>query len=316
MCQSNLPWLRVYKILATLTQVIPREHLQTRYHSEMKQENIEHVSVYGALHSPWVQAVLLGLHEKGIPHSVQPIPSLSSLIRSGLMMPAAKINDGLWQLDSEEILKSLGYEGIDKIHKRAIFPTWDGVLHRVDNPFEFFHGFSLNKYDHPSFLVRGLRSFLRPFITYYFFTLISFLILTGKRRDPDNFADQFLPWERRLSQTGSKYFGGSSPNAVDLQLFGILQCHCSIPYDPLIETIQSDPALPQYRKWIGHMQRHFADYKHLYSGQYFGPETPLAQRSDLLERVLYWFGALLMLMLLPITLLSVCTLALLPNRNY
>lgn len=282
----------------------------------MKQENIKHVSVYGALHSPWVQAVLLGLHAKGIPHSVQPIPSLSSLVRSGLMMPAAKISDGLWQLDSEEILKSLGYEGIDKIDKRAIFRTWDGVLHRVDNPFEFFHGFSLNKYDHPSFLVRGLRSFLRPFITYYFFTLISFLILTGKRRDPESFADQFLPWEKRLSQTGSTYFGGSSPNAVDLQLFGIVQCHCSIPHNPLIETIRSDPALPQYRKWIGHMQRHFADYKHLYSGQFFGPETPVAQRSDFLERVAYWFGALFMLMLLPITLLSVCALALLPNRNY
>ena len=282
----------------------------------MKQENIKHVSVYGALHSPWVQAVLLGLHAKDIPHSVQPIPSLSSLVRSGLMMPAAKINDGLWQLDSEEILKSLGYEGIDKIDKRAIFRTWDGVLHRVDNPFEFFHGFSLNKYDHPSFLVRGLRSFLRPFITYYFFTLISFLILTGKRRDPDSFADQFLPWERRLSETGSPYFGGITPNAVDLQLFGIVQCHCSIPHNPLIETIQSGPALPQYRKWIGHMQRHFADYKHLYSGQFFGPETPVAQRSDFLERVAYWFGALFMLMLLPITLLSVCALALLPNRNY
>ena len=30
----------------------------------MIQENIEHVNVYGVLHSPWVQAVLLGLHEK------------------------------------------------------------------------------------------------------------------------------------------------------------------------------------------------------------------------------------------------------------
>ena len=151
---------------------------------------------------------------------------------------------------------------------------------------------------------------------YYFFTLISFLIFTGKRRDPDSFADQFLPWERRLSQTGNLYFGGCSPNAVDLQLFGIVQCHCSIPYAPLIETIQSDPALSQYREWIGRMQEHFADYKHLYSGQHFRPETPVAQRSSFLERVVFWFGAVSMLLLLPITLLSVFALAFLPNRNY
>ena len=232
------------------------------------------------------------------------------------MMPAAKINKGSWNLDSEKILKLLGYEGIDKVDKLAIFRTWNGVLHRVDNPIAFFHSFSLNKYDHPSLLVRVLHSFLRPFITYYFFTLISFLILTGRRRDPDSFADQFLPWERRLSETDDPYFGGLTPNAVDLQLFGIVQCHCSIPYAPLIETIQSDPALPQYRKWITRMQEHFADYKHLYSGQHFGTEAPAAQQSGLVERVTYWFGALFMLCLLPITLLSICALALLPNRNY
>lgn len=282
----------------------------------MIQDNIERVSVYGVLHSPWVQAVLLGLHEKKISHSIQPIPSLSSLISSGLMMPAAKINKGSWNLDSEKILKLLGYEGIDKVDKLAIFRTWNGVLHRVDNPIAFFHSFSLNKYDHPSLLVRVLHSFLRPFITYYFFTLISFLIITGRRRDPDSFADQFLPWERRLSETDDPYFGGLTPNAVDLQLFGIVQCHCSIPYAPLIETIQSDPALPQYRKWITRMQEHFADYKHLYSRQHFGTEAPAAQQSSPVERVTYWFGALFMLCLLPITLLSICALALLPNRNY
>ena len=282
----------------------------------MVQDNVGQVSVYGVLHSPWVQAVLLGLHDKRISHSIQPIPSLSSLVSSGLMMPAAQIDKGSWKLDSEEILKLLGYEGIDKVDKVAIFRTWNGVLHRVDNPIAFFHGFSLNKYDHPSFLVRVLHCFLRPFITYYFFTLISFLVFTGRRRDPDSFADQFLPWERRLSETGSPYFGGITPNAVDLQLFGIVQCHCSIPYAPLIETIQSDPALPQYRKWITHMQEHFADYKHLYSGQHFGTEAPAAKRSGLVERVIYWFGALFMLLLLPITLLSICALALLPNRNY
>ena len=79
-------------------------------YSNMIKKSTDHVSVYGALHSPWLQAVLLGLHEKGISHSLQPIPSLRLLINSGVMMPAAKINHGPWQLDSEEILKSLGFK--------------------------------------------------------------------------------------------------------------------------------------------------------------------------------------------------------------
>ena len=281
----------------------------------MIRKNIDHVRVYGALHSPWLQAVLLGLHEKGISHSVQPIPSLTLLLNSGVMMPAAKIDDGPWQLDSEEILKSLGYESINEDDKRNIDRTWNGVLHRVDSPFQFFHGFSLNRDAHPSFLVRMLRSFFRAFITYYFFTLISFLILTGKRNDPDNFADQFLPWERRLTEIGSTYFGGDSPNTVDLQLFGIVQCHCSIPHPPLVGIIQSDPALRKYREWIGRMQEHFADYLHMYSGAYFEPGIPLAKPSSLPERFAYWFGAFSMLLLLPITVLTVFAIALLPKRN-
>ena len=281
----------------------------------MIKKSTDHVSVYGALHSPWLQAVLLGLHEKGISHSLQPIPSLRLLINSGVMMPAAKINHGPWQLDSEEILKSLGFEGINEDDKRSIDRTWNGVLHRVDSPLEFFRGFSLNRDSHPSFLVRTLRSFLRSFITYYFFTLICFLIFTGKRNDPDNFVDQFLPWERRLTETDGPFFGGESPNAVDLQLFGIVQCHCSIPHTPLVGAIQSDPALPQYRKWIARMQEHFDDYAHMYSGAYFEPSTPVAQRSSLSERAAYWFGALSMFLLLPITLITIFFLALLPKRD-
>ena len=106
-------------------------------YSNMIKKSTDHVSVYGALHSPWLQAVLLGLHEKGISHSLQPIPSLRLLINSGVMMPAAKINHGPWQLDSEEILKSLGFEGINEDDKRSIDRTWNGVLHRVDSPLEF-----------------------------------------------------------------------------------------------------------------------------------------------------------------------------------
>ena len=54
-----------------------------------------HVWLYGNDHSPWVQSVLLGLHEKQIPHTVELAPPLSVFRSSGVLMPAAKIDEEL-----------------------------------------------------------------------------------------------------------------------------------------------------------------------------------------------------------------------------
>jgi len=72
----------------------------------------EHVWVYGGDHSPWVQSVLLGLHEKGIAHTVITVPPLSVFSNSGILMPAAKIDDGPWLLDSGRILGKLGFSEV------------------------------------------------------------------------------------------------------------------------------------------------------------------------------------------------------------
>ena len=42
------------------------------------------VEVYGGKHSPWVQAVLLALHEKGIEHILHPLPPLVAGLRQWL----------------------------------------------------------------------------------------------------------------------------------------------------------------------------------------------------------------------------------------
>ena len=46
------------------------------------------VEVYGADHSPWVQAVLLTLHDKGIEHNLRSVPPCEAFSRWGVFMPA------------------------------------------------------------------------------------------------------------------------------------------------------------------------------------------------------------------------------------
>ena len=70
------------------------------------------VIVYGADHSPWVQAVLLTLHHKGIDYRLRSLPPWQVLKKWGVLMPAVSINEGAWQVESAEILVKLGLEPI------------------------------------------------------------------------------------------------------------------------------------------------------------------------------------------------------------
>jgi hypothetical protein len=65
-------------------------------HASQSATRPNHVWVYGNDHSPWAQADLLGLHENEIAHTLATIPPLSVFLRSGVLMPAAKIDDGPW----------------------------------------------------------------------------------------------------------------------------------------------------------------------------------------------------------------------------
>ena len=96
------------------------------------------VIVYGADHSPWVQAVLLTLHHKGIEYGLRPLPPWQVLRKWGVLMPAVSINDGAWQVESAEILVKLGLEPISAADLQALKAAWQGVLHRPDSLLGFF----------------------------------------------------------------------------------------------------------------------------------------------------------------------------------
>ena len=73
---------------------------------------LPHVDVYGQDHSPWVQTVLLGLHERGVSQTLTTVPPFSVFRKWGVMMPAASVDGKPWQLESAEILQQVGYQSV------------------------------------------------------------------------------------------------------------------------------------------------------------------------------------------------------------
>lgn len=258
-----------------------------------------HVTVYGGDHSPWVQSVLLGLHEKKIAHRVITVPPLSVFLNSGILMPAASIDAGPWILGSGKILADLGFSKVTPEDNLALFRALNGGVHRVDSGPRFWYRWSLVRDGRASLVGRLWNHFLRAFSILYFYLALWSYRRTQKLPTLDG--RQFLHWERKLEQSGGPFLGGDQPDTLDLQLFGAVQCHCSIPTPP-VPILKSDPALPQLREWLAEMHRRFADYSHLYSGGDFAPHVPPQKPAPLLERSAFWVGSAFMLAAFPITI--------------
>ena len=62
------------------------------------------VEVYGGNHSPWVQAVLLALHDKQIDHELRPLPPFATFRKWGVFMPVVSVNGAPWEKESSDIL--------------------------------------------------------------------------------------------------------------------------------------------------------------------------------------------------------------------
>lgn len=269
---------------------------------------MDNIRLYGADHSPWVQAVKLGFHEKDIDYSQSTVPAPEAFIQWGVMMPAASFDGEPWQLESTKILERVGFAEVSSEDMQAVRATWQGVLHRADYWPRFWGEFSLSSDTSSSAVTRFIRNFFRSFVTLYFFVLITFMRLSGRVKDPDNFGDQFVAWNDRLASKRKKFIGGDSPDSIDLLLFGIVQCHCS-NWVPPVSALQSDERLKRFRKWIADMQTHFEDYPRLYSCQYFEPFGEPPTRANGVDQLAFWLGAVFMVSLFWITIPLVALLA-------
>jgi hypothetical protein len=265
------------------------------------------VTVYGADHSPWVQAVLLGLREKGIEYKEQFLPPLAVFRKWGVLMPAVSIDGKPWQIDSIKILENFDFDPISDQELRLVQNAWQSVLQRPRNPFRFFAGFARIQNPEPHNFKRYAGYLGFSFICFYMFVLINFIKIVIRPKSPDDFADQFLYWEQAVADSNGPFLDGASPGTRDILLFGIVQCHASIPVAAL-HTLRDDARLDGLRQWIGNMQVRFKDYPHLYSGAYFEPVLSRPETANLVQRLIFYIGLSTMFALLPLTLVLVFVL--------
>ena len=259
------------------------------------------VKVYGFTHSPWVQAVLLALCDKELEYELYVRPPYEVFKKWGVYMPAVSLDDGPWKIESTEILTKLGYKPILDDELKAANNAWQGVLHRTDNPFRFFLHFARGGQISRSLVNNTVSNFLLSFIAFYMFMLINIGKWRLKQKEPENFGDQFMYWENVLDSSEGPFMDGMKPGSKDLVMFGIIQCHASIPV-PALNSLLNDQRLINLRKWVNTMQNYFKEYPHLYTAKFFKSDISEAHSANLFQIVSFFFGLIVMVLAFPITI--------------
>ena len=259
------------------------------------------VKVYGFTHSPWVQAVLLALCDKELEYELYVRPPYEVFKKWGVYMPAVSLDDGPWEIESTEILTKLGYKPILDDELKAANNAWQGVLHRTDNPFRFFLHFARGGQISRSLVNNTISNFLLSFVAFYMFMLINIGKWRLKQKEPENFGDQFMYWENVLDSSEGPFMDGMKPGSKDLVMFGIIQCHASIPV-PALNSLLNDQRLINLRKWVNTMQNYFKEYPHLYTAKFFKSDNPEANSANLFQIVSFFLGLIVMVLAFPITI--------------
>ena len=259
------------------------------------------VKVYGFTHSPWVQAVLLALCDKELEYELYVRPPYEVFKKWGVYMPAVSLDDGPWEIESTEILTKLGYKPILDDELKAANNAWQGVLHRTDNPFRFFLHFARGGQISRSLVNNTISNFLLSFVAFYMFMLINIGKWRLKQKEPENFGDQFMYWENVLDSSEGPFMDGMKPGSKDLVMFGIIQCHASIPV-PALNSLLNDQRLINLRKWVNTMQNYFKEYPHLYTDKFYKSDIREANSANLFQIVSFFFGLIVMVLAFPITI--------------
>ena len=265
------------------------------------------VKVYGFTHSPWVQAVLLTLYDKELEYDLYVRPPYKVFKKWGVYMPAVSLHEEPWEIESTQILTKLGYEPILADELKAANNAWQGVLHRTDNPFRFFLNFARGGQISGSLINNSINNFLLSFVAFYMFILINIGKLTLKQKEPDDFGDQFLYWENILHTSKWPFIEGEMPGTSDFILFGVVQCHSSIPV-PALDALLNDERLKNLRRWILTMQKRFQEYPYLYSVKYFGSDASQPKNTGIFQTAVFFIGLFITVLLLPISIAAVLKL--------
>ncbi len=273
-----------------------------------------HVTIYGNDHSPWVQAVLLGLEEARIPWTLVAAPPPAVFLEAGVLMPAVRFDDGPWRYDSAAVLTELGFGKVDEADARTLSTLFlRSASTRVDEKWGFWRRFSFSRDGDPNPWRRAWHNLGRAFPVFYFFVLIT----VARSRVPAATADElvhgFQTLQGRLGDD-APFFGGAEPDTLYFQLFGLVQMLETMPRLPL-EVLCEHPTLDRLRRWVGAMQAHFTDHERLYTAQRFEPRSPARPVASPFERALFWCGGAACWLAAPLTLPLVLFLAVRVRRK-
>ena len=228
----------------------------------------EMITVYGVDHSPWVQAVLMALHRRGLTYRLISSPlSPGDYLKHGMVMPRCRWPDGTVTTDSFAIMGALDQrypspEANVELHHddqtalEELFVTYALARTGWGKTLAFLRGWM----EMPSGAGAGLASVGRAAMFIYFFALI----LGGRHQarrvgfDPDGFEKcrfHLAKWNQRLKD--QPFLAGRRPGHLDVALLGHIQCMLTGLTD---ETIPLVKAQPNLRDWIARLRGELSGY--------------------------------------------------------
>lgn len=263
--------------------------------------------VFGTDHSPWTQAVLLGLAAHGRSFRLQPHPpSLGAFFKMGFVMPSADFGDGQLIGDSFCILSRV-IEGPGR--SREVSIADQGAMERLFLAYaldrvgpgrwaRFVQGWA-RKRDVPQ---RPTSIALRALLCWYFFILIALARIALRRRglqagDGPWIRKQLDRWNARLGT--QPFLHGQQPGVSDYGLLGQMECMASGLTDWTLPLVNARPHLVA---WLSRMHARVEGHSVVHSRRVFdvndGPER--ASRREVGWFYLWFWGWLI---LTPITAL-------------
>ena len=250
--------------------------------------------VYGVDHSPWVQAVLLAFHHRGIPvHLVSSPSSIASYLRKGLVMPVCRWPDGEETADSFAIMEALNRRHPPEDGEAVSSAGQQKELERLFLSYALGRAGGLKSLaflrswaEMPSGEDASRASGFRALMSIYFLLLITAgrTVAKSKNYDPDNpryFQKLLGAWSQ---QVGSGYLGGTRPGPVDFALYGHVQCMLSGLTDDVIPILRQDEMM---MAWIARMQSELTGYPWDFTARLATP-TRFPPRSSLPDQAVFY----------------------------
>ena len=234
--------------------------------------------LFGVDHSPWTQAAVLAHADHGITVRLQPYPSFSYFLQSGLVMPVCWHGDGRQTADSLAIIQTLSVSNdaesqpaleADFTELERLFLAYALDRSGPGRRLAFIRGWA-GMTDSP---LTPISIALRALLCWHFLVLISAgrRIMNKHRGEPsriDQLNRRLAPWIARLEDT--PFLGGEEPSASDFGLLGHLECMCSGLTDWAMRVAGEHPKLVA---WLQRMHARLTHHPTLYSRRLIDPSA-------------------------------------------